>query len=264
MTVGHFVDICGLRKTFNNRQVDQKVALDGLDLRLEPGAFAVVIGSNGAGKSTLLNAIAGNVSLDAGQIVIGGEDVTRLPVHRRARRVARVFQDAMLGTATGMTVAENMLLADLRGQPRRLRRGLDRQRLERYRERLAVLGLGLEDRLDSRVDLLSGGQRQAVSLIMAVSSAPDLLLLDEHTAALDPKTAALVMDATVKAVAASKLTTLMVTHNMQHAIDHGDRVVMLDAGRVLLEIRGPQRNGLTIADLVQRFTTKSDSLLLAH
>lgn len=264
MTVGHFVDICGLRKTFNNRQVDQKVALDGLDLRLEPGAFAVVIGSNGAGKSTLLNAIAGNVSLDAGQIVIGGEDVTRLPVHRRARRVARVFQDAMLGTAAGMTVAENMLLADLRGQPRRLRRGLDRQRLERYRERLAVLGLGLEDRLDSRVDLLSGGQRQAVSLIMAVSSAPDLLLLDEHTAALDPKTAALVMDATVKAVAASKLTTLMVTHNMQHAIDHGDRVVMLDAGRVLLEIRGPQRDGLTIADLVQRFTTKSDSLLLAH
>ena len=256
------VEISGLCKTFNSRQTDEKVALDGLDLSLETGAFAVVIGSNGAGKSTLLNALAGSVTPDSGRIVIAGEDVTRLPVHLRARRVARVFQDAMLGTAAGMTVAENMLLADLRGQPRRLRPGLDRQRLERYRERLSLLGLGLEDRLDTRIDLLSGGQRQAVSLIMAVSSAPDLLLLDEHTAALDPKTAALVMQATVKAIGATGLTTLMVTHNMQHAIDHGDRIVMLDAGRVRLEIRGPQKAGLTIPDLVQRFTTKSDSLLL--
>ena len=256
------VEISGLCKTFNSRQTDEKVALDGLDLSLETGAFAVVIGSNGAGKSTLLNALAGSVTPDSGRIVIAGEDVTRLPVHLRARRVARVFQDAMLGTAAGMTVAENMLLADLRGQPRRLRPGLDRQRLERYRERLSLLGLGLEARLDTRIDLLSGGQRQAVSLIMAVSSAPDLLLLDEHTAALDPKTAALVMQATVKAIGATGLTTLMVTHNMQHAIDHGDRIVMLDAGRVRLEIRGPQKAGLTIPDLVQRFTTKSDSLLL--
>lgn len=258
------VEINGLCKTFNSRQIDEKVALDGLDLSLETGAFAVVIGSNGAGKSTLLNALAGSVTPDSGRIVIAGEDVTRLPVHLRARRVARVFQDAMLGTAAGMTVAENMLLADLRGQPRRLRPGLDRGRLERYRERLALLGLGLEDRLDTRIDLLSGGQRQAVSLIMAVSSAPDLLLLDEHTAALDPKTAALVMQATVKAIGATGLTTLMVTHNMQHAIDHGDRIVMLDAGRVRLEIRGPQKAGLTIPDLVQRFTTKSDSLLLVN
>ena len=258
------VEISGLCKTFNSRQIDEKVALDGLDLSLETGAFAVVIGSNGAGKSTLLNALAGSVMPDSGRIVIAGEDVTRLPVHLRARRVARVFQDAMLGTAAGMTVAENMLLADLRGQPRRLRPGLDRQRLERYRERLSLLGLGLEDRLDTRIDLLSGGQRQAVSLIMAVSSAPDLLLLDEHTAALDPKTAALVMQATVKAIGATGLTTLMVTHNMQHAIDHGDRVVMLDAGRVHLEIRGPQKAGLTIPDLVRRFTTKSDSLLLTN
>ena len=258
------VEISGLCKTFNSRQIDEKLALDGLDLSLEKGAFAVVIGSNGAGKSTLLNALAGSVTPDSGRIVIAGEDVTRLPVHLRARRVARVFQDAMLGTAAGMTVAENMLLADLRGQPRRLRPGLDRQRLERYRERLSLLGLGLEDRLDTRIDLLSGGQRQAVSLIMAVSSAPDLLLLDEHTAALDPKTAALVMQATVKAIGATGLTTLMVTHNMQHAIDHGDRIVMLDAGRVRLEIRGPQKAGLTIPDLVQRFTTKSDSLLLTN
>lgn len=258
------VEISGLCKTFNSRQIDEKVALDGLDLSLETGAFAVVIGSNGAGKSTLLNALAGSVTPDSGRIVIAGEDVTRLPVHLRARRVARVFQDAMLGTAAGMTVAENMLLADLRGQHRRLRPGLDRQRLERYRERLSLLGLGLEDRLDTRIDLLSGGQRQAVSLIMAVSSAPDLLLLDEHTAALDPKTAALVMQATVKAIGATGLTTLMVTHNMQHAIDHGDRIVMLDAGRVRLEIRGPQKAGLTIPDLVQRFTTKSDSLLLTN
>ena len=258
------VEISGLCKTFNSRQIDEKVALDGLDLSLETGAFAVVIGSNGAGKSTLLNALAGSVTPDSGRIVIAGEDVTRLPVHLRARRVARVFQDAMLGTAAGMTVAENMLLADLRGQPRRLRPGLDRQRLERYRERLSLLGLGLEDRLDTRIDLLSGGQRQAVSLIMAVSSAPDLLLLDEHTAALDPKTAALVMQATVKAIGATGLTTLMVTHNMQHAIDHGDRIVMLDAGRVRLEIRGPEKAGLTIPDLVQRFTTKSDSLLLTN
>ena len=258
------VEISGLCKTFNSRQIDEKVALDGLDLSLETGAFAVVIGSNGAGKSTLLNALAGSVTPDSGRIVIAGEDVTRLPVHLRARRVARVFQDAMLGTAAGMTVAENMLLADLRGQPRRLRPALHRQRLERYRERLSLLGLGLEDRLDTRIDLLSGGQRQAVSLIMAVSSAPDLLLLDEHTAALDPKTAALVMQATVKAIGATGLTTLMVTHNMQHAIDHGDRIVMLDAGRVRLEIRGPEKAGLTIPDLVQRFTTKSDSLLLTN
>lgn len=257
------LEIRSARKVFNPGQPDEKVALDDLSLSLPAGAFAVVIGSNGAGKSSVLNAVSGALPLDSGRVIVHGDDVTGLPVHRRARRIARVFQDPMRGTAASMTVAENMLLAELRGGRRTLRRGLTAARRAAYRERLSVLGLGLEDRLDTRVALLSGGQRQSLSLIMAVGGTPDLLLLDEHTAALDPRTADIVIRATVRAVEALRLTTLMVTHNMQHAVDFGDSVVMLDAGRVRLEITGAEKAGITVADLVGRFSVKTDRLLLA-
>lgn len=257
------LEIRSARKVFHRGQPDEKVALDGLDLKLATGEFAVVIGSNGAGKSSMLNAISGALVLDSGSIVINGDDVTALPVHKRAVRLARVFQDPMKGTAASMTVAENMLLAELRATKRTLRQGLNVKRLADYKERLALLGLGLENRLNTRVDLLSGGQRQSLSLIMAVGGKPDLLLLDEHTAALDPRTADIVMQATVRAVDALKLTTLMVTHNMQHAVDFGHSVVMLDAGKVRLEISGQEKADITVADLIGHFAVKTDRMLLA-
>lgn len=257
------LDARGLKKTFFAGTPDARLALDDASLNLPQGAFCVVIGSNGAGKSTFLNAIAGKIALDEGTICVGGNDVTASPVHRRARFIARVFQDPMIGTAPGMSVEENLLLAELRPQTRRLAFGLTVARRERYRGLLAILGLGLEDRLGTRVDLLSGGQRQALSLIMAVSAAPSLLLLDEHTAALDPRTAAIVMEATVKAVAEFNLTTLMVTHNMHHAIEFGDRLVMMEAGRIKLEIGGTEKQGLSVEDLVQRFKLADDKILLA-
>jgi putative ABC transport system ATP-binding protein len=259
------LDVCGALKTFNAGRADEKIALHRLDLCLDRGDFAVVIGSNGAGKSSLLNSISGAMQLDAGKITIGGEDVTAQPVHRRARRLARVFQDPMKGTAASMTVAENLLLAELRAQPRRLRPGLDARRLAKYRERLAILQLGLENRLDTRVELLSGGQRQSLSLLMAVGNSPDLLLLDEHTAALDPRTADNVMLATVRAVEAYGLTTLMVTHNMQHAIDYGNRLVMMDAGQVRLELAHEDKRNVTVPELIRHFSVTTDRMLLgAH
>lgn len=253
------------QKTFNAARVDEKVALKRLNVHLDRGDFAVVIGSNGAGKSTLLNAISGAVQLDAGKIIVGDEDMTAQPVHGRARRLARVFQDPMKGTAASMTVAENLLLAELRGKPRRLRQGLDAKRLAAYRDRLAILQLGLENRLDTRVELLSGGQRQSLSLLMAVGNSPDVLLLDEHTAALDPRTADNVMAATVRAVEAFGLTTLMVTHNMQHALDYGNRIVMMDAGQVRLELKGDDKRNATVPDLIRHFSVTTDRMLLgAH
>lgn len=256
------LEIKNARHLFFRGLPDEKVALDGLSLNLAAGDFAVVIGSNGAGKSTMLNAISGALRIDSGRVIINGDDVTGMPVHKRARHVARVFQDPMKGTAASMTVAENMLLAELRHSPARLRRGLTRARRDAYREQLSYLHLGLEDRLDTVVATLSGGQRQSLSLVMAVSGTPDVLLLDEHTAALDPRTADLVMDATVRAVTALKLTTLMVTHNMKHAVDFGNRVVMLDAGKVKLELSGEEKARATVSDLVGFFKVKTDSMLL--
>ncbi|WP_104667806.1 ABC transporter ATP-binding protein [Ensifer adhaerens] len=257
------LEIRSARKVFYKGQADEKVALDGLNLSLATGEFGVVIGSNGAGKSSMLNAISGALVLDSGQIVINGDDVTATPVHKRAMRLARVFQDPMRGTAASMTVAENMLLAELRSNKRTLRRGLNATRLSTYKERLSLLGLGLENRLDTRVELLSGGQRQSLSLIMAVGGQPELLLLDEHTAALDPRTADIVMQATIRAVEALKLTTLMVTHNMQHAVDFGHKVIMLDAGRVRLEIDGKDKVQTTVPDLIGHFSVKTDRMFLA-
>ncbi|MFZ1680574.1 MAG: ATP-binding cassette domain-containing protein [Rhizobiaceae bacterium] len=250
------------RRVFFRGKPDEKVALDGPSLTLAKSDFAIVIGSNGAGKSTLMNVISGALMLDSGRIEINGDDVTDMPVHRRAFHVARVFQDPMKGTAAGMTIAENMLLAEMRQAPARLSRGLTPARREKYRENLSYLGLGLEDRLDTPVSLLSGGQRQSLSLVMAVSGNPDILLLDEHTAALDPRTADLVLNATLRAVTALKLTTMMVTHNMQHAVDYGNRVVMLDAGKVLLELDGEAKARATVADLIGHFSVKSDRMLL--
>ena len=257
------LEVSNARKVFYRGKPDEKIALNDLSLKLGTGEFGIILGSNGAGKSTMLNAVSGALPLDSGSVVVGNQDVTHLPVHKRAAIITRVFQDPMKGTAASMTIAENMLLAELRDKTRRLRPGLTAARREKYREHLSVLGLGLEDRLDARMDLLSGGQRQSVSLVMAVSTSPQLLLLDEHTAALDPRTADLVMTATVKAVEAFQLTVLMVTHNMQHAIDYGHRVFMLDAGRVKLEIGPDEKKGLTVPDLISHFSTKTDRMLLA-
>jgi putative ABC transport system ATP-binding protein len=255
--------INGLRKVFFQGTPNARVALGGVDLDLPQGAFCAVIGSNGAGKSTLLNAIAGQFLVGPSRILLDGEDIGREPLHRRARLIARVFQDPMVGTAPAMSVEENLLLAELRPAERRLRFGLTGARRAHYRERLSLLGLGLESRLGDRVETLSGGQRQAVSLIMAVLSTPKLLLLDEHTAALDPVTAALVLKATIRVVEEARLTTLMVTHNMRHAIDVGDRLVMMDQGRVRLSLSREEKSGLSVEELVARFRDKDDRILLA-
>jgi putative tryptophan/tyrosine transport system ATP-binding protein len=254
--------VSNARKTFHAGTPDERRALAGIDVRLEEGDFCIVIGSNGAGKSTLLNAVAGKQRLDSGTVSIDGEDVSGLPVHRRARFIARVFQDPMVGTAPSMTIAENLLLAELRGKPARLKRGLTRERRQAYRDRLASLGLDLERRLDAPVASLSGGQRQSLALLMAVSTNPRLLLLDEHTAALDPRTADAVMRATVEAISEHRLTALMVTHNMSHAVSYGNRLIMMDQGAIHLEIAGPEKKRVTINDLISRFHVKSDRMVL--
>ena len=251
-----------IRKTFTTGLADARPALDGLSLQLAAGDFVVVIGSNGAGKSTLLNAVAGAISVDSGSIALDGRDITRLAEHHRAGLIARVFQDPMAGTAAAMTVEENLALAERRGKSRRLMPNLDAQRRVRYRELLAGLHLGMETRLAAPVAQLSGGQRQSLSLLMAVMSAPRLLLLDEHTAALDPRTANLVMEATVAAIATHGLTALMVTHNMKQAIQYGNRLLMMDAGRVRLDVSGAEKSALTPEQLVQRFQLADDRLLL--
>jgi putative tryptophan/tyrosine transport system ATP-binding protein len=258
------IQVRDARKVFNAGTADARTALDGVSLALADGEFAVLIGSNGAGKSTLLNAIAGTVPLDSGSIHIDGTDVTRQSVERRAARIARVFQDPMAGTAASMTVEENLLLAALRGVPARLRWGLTASRRSVYRERLAELGLGLENRLGVKVGLLSGGQRQALALVMAVLHTPDVLLLDEHTAALDPRTAALVLSATVHVIARDRLTAVMVTHNMNHAIACGTVIVMMDEGRIKLTLADEAKRSATVPDLVARFGEADDKILLAR
>ena len=250
-------------KRFHRGTVDERAALDAVSLDLTAGEFAVVIGSNGAGKSTLLNVIAGSEPLDAGTIEIDGTDVTSWPQHRRARLVARVLQDPRLGTLPALTVEENLALADLRAAGAGFGRALTNARRARYAELLQPFGLGLEARLGARAAVLSGGQRQVLALAMAVIAAPRVLLLDEHCAALDPKTAELVMAATLHAIAAGGLTTLMVTHNMQHAIRYGDRLLMMDGGRVLLDVAREEKARLTVDALVERFHLADDKMLLA-
>jgi putative ABC transport system ATP-binding protein len=251
--MSEMLKIDGIRKVFNPGTINEKLALDGVSLTLQEGEFITVIGGNGAGKSTMLNAIAGLWPVDVGRICIGGEDVTRYSEHRRAQYLGRVFQDPMMGTATTMSIEENMAIAARRGKSRGLSWGITRQEREKYREMLKVLNLGLEDRLTSKVGLLSGGQRQAITLLMASIEKPKLLLLDEHTAALDPKTAAKVLEISDRIIAENHLTAMMVTHNMRDAIAHGNRLIMMHEGKVILDIAGEEKKKLTVSDLLQQF-----------
>jgi len=247
------IEITSLDKTFEQPGGDVVPALRGVSLTIPAGQFLTVIGSNGSGKSTILNVIAGTYLTDTGTIRIGDVDVTRWPEHRRAALVGRVFQDPFKGTCPSMTVAENLRMAELRGKRRRLRVGLDRASLDRYREALASLGMRLEGRLQASMGTLSGGQRQAVTLLMATLTRPDLLLLDEHTAALDPRAAEQIMLVTDRVVRTHRLTTLMVTHSMEHAVRFGDRTIMMHRGMVIADLSGDERRGVTEADLLVRF-----------
>ncbi len=247
------LEIKNISKTFNPGTVNEKRALQNVSLTLEDGDFVTVIGGNGAGKSTMLNAIAGVWPVDQGQILIDGQDVTKLPEYKRAVFLGRVFQDPMNGTAATMGIEENLALALRRGQSRTFRAGIKNNEREAYKRLLATLGLGLEERLTSKVGLLSGGQRQALTLLMATLKKPKLLLLDEHTAALDPKTAAKVLETTDMIVNRDKLTTLMITHNMKDAIVHGNRLIMMMDGNIILDIRGEEKKNLTVEDLLHKF-----------
>ena len=258
------LELKNLYKTFNAGTVNEKRAIDGLDLTLEDGDFVTIIGGNGAGKSTTLNLIAGVFPADQGNIILDGVDITRLPEHKRAKYLGRVFQDPMMGTAATMGIEENLALANRRGQRRTLRPGITAQEREKFRKQLAALGLGLEDRMTSKVGLLSGGQRQALTLLMATLKKPRLLLLDEHTAALDPKTADKVLQITEEIVARDKLTTLMVTHNMKHAIQYGNRLIMMDAGKVVVDLRGEEKKNLSVRDLLEKFKIDNDRMLLSE
>ena len=240
-------------KTFNAGTINEKKALCGVNLTLEEGEFVTVIGGNGAGKSTTLNAVAGVWPVDSGRIYIGGDDVTRLSEYKRAKYLGRVFQNPMTGTATTMSIEENMAIAARRGKARRLTWGITKAERDTYREMLKTLNLGLEDRLTSKVGLLSGGQRQAITLLMASIQKPKLLLLDEHTAALDPKTAAKVLEISDKIIAENHLTAMMVTHNMRDAIAHGNRLIMMHEGKVILNIAGEEKKKLTVEDLLHQF-----------
>ena len=247
------LNINHIAKTFNPGTITEKRALTDVDLKLNEGDFVTIIGGNGAGKSTTLNAVAGVFTVDKGTIEVDGVDVTRLPEFKRAKYLGRVFQDPMTGTAATMNIEENMALAMRRGEKRTLRWGISNMERDMYREQLRTLGLGLEDRMSSKVGLLSGGQRQALTLLMAALRPPKLLLLDEHTAALDPKTAAKVLELTEKIVAEQKLTAMMVTHNMKDAIAMGNRLIMMNAGRVVVDVRGEEKKKLTREDLMQLF-----------
>jgi putative ABC transport system ATP-binding protein len=263
------LDLFEISKTFNPGTINEKRALHKLSLHLNPGDFVTVIGGNGAGKSTMLNAIAGVWPVDEGRIWLDGKDITALPEHRRAALIGRVFQDPMMGTAPNMQLEENLALALRRGQKRGLRWGVTRDERIRYREVLKTLGLGLEDRMTAKVGMLSGGQRQAVTLLMASLRKPKLLLLDEHTAALDPATAAKVLELSEQIVSENKLTTLMITHNMSDAIRHGNRLIMMNEGRIILDISGEEKKRLTRDDLLEKFAKvtgtqeETDTVLLS-
>ena len=263
------LQIIGIHKTFNAGTINEKRALQGLDLHIKPGEFVTVIGGNGAGKSTLMNSVSGAYAVDEGKILIDGVDVTHLPEYKRANYIGRVFQDPMMGTAATMQIEENMALAARRGKIRSLLPGITKKERAYYKEQLATLDLGLEDRMTAKVGLLSGGQRQALTLLMAVLKKPKLLLLDEHTAALDPKTAAKVLSATQKIVEKNNLTTLMITHNMKDAITYGNRLIMMSDGKIVVDVSGEEKKNLTVPQLLDMFSVASgteevnDKLLLS-
>ena len=248
------LDLKGIYKTFNPGSITEKKALQGIDLHLEDGDFVTIIGGNGAGKSTLLNAIAGVWPIDEGSIHLAGQDVTAVPEHKRAALLGRVFQDPMTGTAANMQIEENLALAARRGKKRGLGWEVTKEERAKYHDMLVSLDLGLEDRLSAKVGLLSGGQRQALTLMMATMVKPKLLLLDEHTAALDPKTAAKVLEITDKVINENKLTALMITHNMSDAIKHGNRLIMMNEGRIVYDVSGEEKKNLTVEDLMKKFS----------
>ena len=253
------LEIKDIYKTFNAGTINEKRALQGVSLHLKPGDFVTVIGGNGAGKSTLMNSVSGAYQVDEGKIYIDGKDVTHLPEHKRAQYIGRVFQDPMMGTAATMQIEENMALAARRGKLRTLRPGITKVERAEYKEMLKILDLGLEDRMTAKVGLLSGGQRQALTLLMATLKKPKLLLLDEHTAALDPKTAAKVLDVTEKIVSRDNLTTLMITHNMRDAIAYGNRLIMMYDGKIVVDVSGEEKKNLTVEQLLNLFSQASGS-----
>ena len=255
------LELNNVYKTFNLGTINEKKALNGVNLKLEDGDFVTVIGGNGAGKSTTLNAVAGVWPIDSGSIIIDGVDMTGLSEHKRAPYLGRVFQDPMNGTAATMEIIENLALAARRGQHRGLKWGVTKSEKKKYREMLAKLDLGLEDRMSSKVGLLSGGQRQAITLLMATLQKPKLLLLDEHTAALDPKTASKVLELSDKIIKENNLTALMVTHNMKDAIVHGNRLIMMNNGKIILDISGEEKKKLTVDELLKKFEMVSNSKL---
>ncbi|SFR10011.1 ABC transporter ATP-binding protein [Desulfoscipio geothermicus] len=254
------INLTGINKYFFVNTPNEIKALDNINLQVNPGDFITIIGSNGAGKSTLLKAVAGVIPVDSGCIEIDGQDVTNLPEHRRAGDIGRIDQDPMASTAAELTIEENLAIACLRGQRRALARAVTRPRLERFRQALRDTGLGLEDRLRVPVGTLSGGQRQALALVMATMTRPRLLLLDEHTAALDPKAASLVMDITERIVNRHQLTTLMITHNMEQALRFGNRLIMMHRGRIILDIGSDEKNRLTVAELIAKFASCSGTV----
>lgn len=247
----------GIYKTFNKGTVNEKRALNGVDLELNEGDFVTIIGGNGAGKSTLLNSICGVFRVDKGSIIIDGEDVTKLPEHKRAKYLGRVFQDPMMGTAADMWIEENISLAYRRGKTRGLKWAITNKERTMYKEMLSQLGLGLENRLSGKVGLLSGGQRQALTLLMAVMRKPKLLLLDEHTAALDPKTAETVLNLSEKFISDENLTAMMITHNMRDAINYGNKLIMMHEGRIIYSVSGEEKKALTVDDLLKKFSDLS-------
>lgn len=255
--MGYMLEIQNVHKTFNLGTINEKIALNGVNLNLNPGDFVTIIGGNGAGKSTTLNAIAGVWPIDEGNIIVDGVDLTRLSEHKRAVHLGRVFQDPMIGTAATMSIEENMAIAARRGKHRGFRWGISKKEREQYKEQLKELNLGLEERLSSKVGLLSGGQRQAITLLMAAMKKPKLLLLDEHTAALDPKTAAKVLEISDKIIEENQLTAMMVTHNMKDAIAHGNRLIMMHEGRVIYDVSGEEKKKLHVSDLLAKFEEAS-------
>ena len=248
------LDLKGVKKTFNPGSITEKKALQGIDFHLNDGDFVTIIGGNGAGKSTLLNAIAGVWPIDEGSIHLAGQDVTAVPEHKRAALLGRVFQDPMTGTAANMQIEENLALAARRGKKRGLGWEVTKEERAKYHDMLVSLDLGLEDRLSAKVGLLSGGQRQALTLMMATMVKPKLLLLDEHTPALDPKTAAKVLEITDKVINENKLTALMITHNMSDAIKHGNRLIMMNEGKIVYDVSGEEKKNLTVEDLMKKFS----------
>lgn len=254
--------LSNIYKTFNKGTVNEKKALNGIDLVLEEGEFVTVIGGNGAGKSTLMNIVAGTYAPDTGVIEIDGEDITLKSEHKRAKYLGRVFQDPIMGTAAGMQIVENLALANRRGMFRGLMPGIRKKEKEEFKELLKILDLGLESRLTTKVELLSGGQRQALTLLMATMKKPKLLLLDEHTAALDPKTARKVLEITNKIVTENNLTTLMITHNMNDAIAYGNRLIMLCDGKIIYDVKGEEKKNLTVQDLLKKFEQTTGEALV--